>query len=49
MSGTASSKVDMLFDLSTDPGERKTLTYEKPELVEEMKRLVASWEQDVDQ
>ena len=42
-------QVDMLFDLKTDPSERKTLTYEKPELVEEMKRLVASWEQDVDQ
>ena len=42
-------QVDMLFDLRTDPSERKTLTYEKPELVEEMKRLVASWEQDVDQ
>ena len=42
-------QVDMLFDLRADPSERKTLTYEKPELVEEMKRLVASWEQDVDQ
>ena len=41
-------QVDMLFDLRTDPSERQTLTYEKPEVVEEIKRLYANWEQDVD-
>ena len=41
-------QVDMLFDLRTDPSERQTLTYEKPEVVEEIKRLFANWEQDVD-
>ena len=42
-------QVDMLFDLRTDPSERQTLTYEKPEVVEELKRLIASWEQNVDE
>ncbi len=39
--------LDMLFDLETDPAERQTLAYQKPEIVRELKSLLESWEQDL--
>jgi len=39
----------MLFDLGVDPGERTDLAARRPDLVANLKRLVADWEADVDQ
>jgi arylsulfatase A-like enzyme len=38
---------EMLFDLRHDPGERTDLSYQHPEVVQELRRLLAKWEQDV--
>lgn len=37
----------LLFDLAQDPGERADLAGRHPEIVVRLKRLLASWEQDV--
>jgi arylsulfatase A-like enzyme len=39
----------LLFDLSTDPGERTDLAGRRPDLVTTLKRLLADWEADVGQ
>jgi arylsulfatase A-like enzyme len=41
-------KLEMLFDLETDPGERRSLFYEHPEIARELSRSLKAWEQDVD-
>jgi arylsulfatase A-like enzyme len=37
-----------LFDLSTDPGERHDVAQQHPNLIRELRALVAKWEADVD-
>jgi hypothetical protein len=39
----------LLFDLDEDPGERRDLAAQHPELVAKLKALLTDWEQDVDQ
>ena len=39
----------LLFDLSVDPGERTDLAAQRPDVVDELKRLLSDWEADVDQ
>jgi arylsulfatase A-like enzyme len=39
----------LLFDLNTDPGERRDLAAEHPDLVVKLKALLAEWEKNVDQ
>lgn len=39
---------DMLFDLSTDPGEQNNLADQKPELVAELKRKMADFEKSLE-
>ena len=41
-------RLEMLFDLETDPGERRSLYYEHPEIARELSRSLKAWEQDVD-
>jgi arylsulfatase A-like enzyme len=36
--------VDLLYDLESDPGERKSLAYQHPETVKRLKDAVAAWE-----
>lgn len=36
--------VELLFDLEADPGERKTLAYQHPEIVKQLREAVAGWE-----
>ena len=43
------SNVDLLFDLQTDIGERRDLSYERPEVVAEIKQKLAAWERDLAQ
>ncbi len=38
----------LLFDLNEDPGERRDLAAQHPELVAKLKALLTDWEQDVD-
>ena len=38
----------LLFDLTSDVGERNDLAHTRPALVREMRRLLAAWEKDVD-
>jgi arylsulfatase A len=38
---------DFLFDLSTDPGERRNLAFRDPALVIELKKALASWERQM--
>jgi arylsulfatase A-like enzyme len=38
----------LLFDLATDPGERHDVAREHPDLMRELRSLVARWEADVD-
>lgn len=40
-------KLELLFDLENDPGERFSLAYQHPELVIELRRLHERWEQEV--
>jgi arylsulfatase A-like enzyme len=42
------SNYDLLFDLESDPGERKDLSFEHPDKVAELKKLLRDWESDVD-
>jgi arylsulfatase A-like enzyme len=41
------SGYEMLFDLSADPGERKTLAYQRPEKVAELRQKLADWEKEM--
>jgi arylsulfatase A len=38
----------LLFDLSTDPGERHDVAHQHADLIREFRSLVANWEADVD-
>ncbi|MCA9053343.1 MAG: sulfatase-like hydrolase/transferase [Planctomycetaceae bacterium] len=40
--------MDLLFDLSTDIGERRNLVYERPNVVADLKRKLVEWETDVE-
>ena len=40
-------KLELLFDLENDPGEQRTLAYEHPEIVRELRHLVERWKQEV--
>jgi arylsulfatase A-like enzyme len=37
-------EVELLFDLDADPGERRTLAFQHPEKVKELRGAVAEWE-----
>jgi arylsulfatase A-like enzyme len=39
----------LLFDLKDDPGERRDLAAQHPDLVVKLKALLAEWEREVDQ
>jgi arylsulfatase A-like enzyme len=39
----------LLFDLRADPGEKRDLTAQHPDLVVKLKKLFEAWEKDVDQ
>jgi arylsulfatase A-like enzyme len=39
----------LLFDLNEDPGERRDLAAQHPDLVVKLKALLAEWEKDMDQ
>src|SRR5262245_41264099 len=39
--------IELLFDLETDPGERKDLAYHHPEKVAELTRLLDAWEAEM--
>lgn len=41
--------IDTLFDLARDPGERRDLGHRQRQLVNELRRKIAEWEQDVDE
>jgi arylsulfatase A-like enzyme len=41
------SGYEMLFDLTADPGERKTLAYQRPEKVAELRQKLAEWEKEM--
>jgi arylsulfatase A-like enzyme len=38
----------LLFDLRADPGERRDLAAQRPDLVRQLRDLLAAWEKDVD-
>ena len=38
---------EFLFDLSTDPGERRNLAFRDPERVSELKKALAVWERQM--
>ena len=38
----------LLFDLRADPGERRDLAAQRPDLVRQLRDLLAVWEKDVD-
>jgi arylsulfatase A len=38
----------LLFDLRADPGERRDLAAQRPDLVRQLRGLLAAWEKDVD-
>jgi arylsulfatase A-like enzyme len=38
----------LLFDLRTDPGERRDVAHQHADLVRELRSLVAKWEADID-
>lgn len=40
--------IEMLFDLQKDIGERLDLAYRHPEMVEELRGLLAQWEKEMD-
>ncbi len=41
------SGYELHFDLSADPGERKTLAYHKPDKVAELRQKLAEWEKEM--
>jgi hypothetical protein len=38
----------LLFDLPSDPGERTDLAVQRPDIVFQLKGLLAGWQRDVD-
>jgi hypothetical protein len=40
--------MDLLFDLSADIGERTNLGYQHPEILEDLKSKLKSWEAEID-
>lgn len=36
--------MELLFDLETDPGERKTLAFMYPDKVEELRKAAREWD-----
>jgi arylsulfatase A-like enzyme len=40
-------RVGLLFDLETDPGEKRDVAGENPRIVEELKKALGEWEQQV--
>ena len=40
-------RLEMLFDLERDPGERYTLYYEHPQVVNELRNSLGTWEKEV--
>lgn len=40
--------MDLLFDLHTDPGERRNLSYQQPEIVTDLKARLTLWETEMD-
>lgn len=46
MDGTA-EKVDLLFDVSADPAERHNLNYRHPDVMTELRGMLAEWERDM--
>jgi hypothetical protein len=36
--------MELLFDLEKDPGERRTLAYQHPDVVEALRKALAEWE-----
>ena len=38
----------LLFDVSSDPGERNDRAAQRPHLVQKMKAQIETWEKDVD-
>jgi arylsulfatase A-like enzyme len=38
----------LLFDVTTDPGERNDLAAKRPDLVQTLKARIEAWEKDVD-
>ena len=40
-------RIDLLFNLADDPGERRNLGYEKPEKLAELKKYLGDWEADM--
>jgi arylsulfatase A-like enzyme len=43
------SGIELLFDLAADPGERKTLAYHHPEVVQNLRQKLAAWEKEMDE
>jgi arylsulfatase A-like enzyme len=41
------SEIEMLFDLSKDPGERKDLAYQHPEAMKQLRERLAAWEKEM--
>ena len=41
------SSFELLFDLSRDPGERKTLAYQHPDKVQALREKLAAWEKEM--
>ena len=40
-------RVELLFDLDADPGETKNVATQNPNVVDELKKALRDWEQDV--
>lgn len=40
--------MDLLYDLDADFGERRSLTWEKPEIVKDLKSRLKSWQDEMD-
>jgi arylsulfatase A len=40
--------MDLLYDLDADIGERRSLTWEKPEIVKDLKSRLKSWQDEMD-
>lgn len=40
--------MDLLFDLEADIGERNNLCYRRPEIVEQLKKRLIAWEEEMD-
>jgi hypothetical protein len=40
--------MDLLYDLYADIGERRSLTWEHPEIVKDLKARLKSWQDEMD-